>query len=190
MRMSQSVRTPYVACATVVKTQGLNGEVVVVQTGDLPLVSLEGCSVWFLPPMLHDVNEAVVESVEDSQRGALVCFEGVDSIDMAEKLVGRTILALRSEVGAQTRAESLMGRRVRCVEHGDLGTITAVIQTPANDVWQVDGPLGCVLIPVIDQVVLSNPLPQEGPIEVHLLPGLIDSEAEELLPGKGEGDEE
>ena len=48
------------------------------------------------------------------------------------------------------------------------------METPANDVWVVDGgPFGEVLLPVIEQVVRE--VPEEGPIAVRVLPGLIDA---------------
>ena len=47
------------------------------------------------------------------------------------------------------------------------------METPANDVWVVEGPdHGEVLIPVIDDVVST--IPVEGPISVRVMDGLLD----------------
>ncbi len=50
----------------------------------------------------------------------------------------------------------VLGSRVTDERHGDLGEIVEVIETGANDVWVVEGPLGQVLLPVIDDVVLER----------------------------------
>jgi len=50
--------------------------------------------------------------------------------------------------------------------------------TGANDVWVVHGPYGEVLLPVIDDVVVSFDEDAET-VMVTLLPGLLPEEAEE-----------
>ena len=46
------------------------------------------------------------------------------------------------------------------------------METPANDVWVVDGgAFGEVLVPAVEDVVVE--LPECGPISVKLLDGLI-----------------
>ena len=55
---------------------------------------------------------------------------------------------------------------------GSLGRIVEVMETPANDVWVIDGgPYGEVLIPVVPHVVSA--IPQDGPILVQIMDGLI-----------------
>jgi 16S rRNA processing protein RimM len=69
------------------------------------------------------------------------------------------------------------GMTVRDEEHGLLGEVVETIITGANDVWVVEGPLGQVLLPVIDDVVISID-EETGQIVVKALDG--------LLPGEGE----
>ena len=59
-------------------------------------------------------------------------------------------------------------------ERGELGVIDEIIVTGANDVWVVrGGPLGEVLIPVIDDCVLEVDT-ETRTARVRLLPGLIE----------------
>jgi len=176
--MSKRSHTAYVAYATVVKTQGLKGEVIVTRTHDLPLSYLEGHEVRIVPPTLHDPNRATVSSVIEDERGGRLMFEGIDTLDTASTLVGRTLLALRADLPVDARhALELVGREVVCEEEGTIGRIVEELRRPANDVWVVQGRFGEVLIPVIDEVVLDIPEEAAEPISVHLLPGLIDEEA-------------
>jgi 16S rRNA processing protein RimM len=68
-----------------------------------------------------------------------------------------------------------VGLKVVDEARGSLGLIEDVIVTGANDVWVVRGPYGEVLIPVIDDVVISVH-ESEGLVTVRLLPGLIDED--------------
>ncbi|MFR2950573.1 MAG: hypothetical protein ACLTKG_04010 [Collinsella intestinalis] len=54
-----------------------------------------------------------------------------------------------------------------------MGSIVEVMETPANDVWVLDGSShGEVFMPVIDEVIVE--LPEEGAITVHIMDGLLD----------------
>lgn len=182
--MSSREHHAYTAYAVVVKTQGLKGEVVVSSTRGLPLSYMEGCEVRFVPPSLKEVNGASVQSVKEDWRGALVMFEGLDSVDVASGLVGRTVLVRTDDLPQEAvESGSLEGRRVVCVERGDIGVIEEEMVLPANDVWVVEGPYGEVLVPVIDQVVLDIPEDADEPIKVRLLPGLIEESSSRVERG-------
>ena len=58
-------------------------------------------------------------------------------------------------------------------KRGSIGRVTDVIVTGANDVWVVEGPLGEILIPVIDDVIMDID-DDTGTVRVRLLPGLIE----------------
>jgi 16S rRNA processing protein RimM len=68
----------------------------------------------------------------------------------------------------------LVGLRVVSDEGMDIGVLTDVLQTGANDVFVVKTDDGDeVLIPYIEQCV-PQIHPETGRITVHLLPGLLD----------------
>ena len=71
--------------------------------------------------------------------------------------------------------EDLTGYRVVDAGRGDIGVVSDVIVTGANDVWVGSGRLGEVLVPVIDSVVEAVDA-ESREIRVRLLPGLLDDE--------------
>ena len=55
----------------------------------------------------------------------------------------------------------------------ELGIITDVSETGANDVWHIKTPKGEVLIPAIKQVVVSVDV-EEGIVKINPIKGLFD----------------
>jgi 16S rRNA processing protein RimM len=183
-RSKSSARTvadsPYVPVGRVVKTHGLKGEVSVAPTPGLLLTSLVGVDVWISPPPSRS-RFGRIESVRPGPKGPLVKLTGFDDLDASRATCGCELLARRDDLPQGWEeplgADDLVGRSVEDVERGLLGTIVEVIVTGANDVWVVQGPFGEVLIPVIDDVVVSADV-DGGTIAVKLLDG--------LMPGEGE----
>lgn len=143
---------------------------------DLPFRAFEGVPVWLVPP--QDSTDAhVVQGVRETAKGPLVALDGVNDLSAAEPLAGATMLVrvedLPDDWADLEELESLIGLKVVDATHGDIGTIQEIIMTGANDVWVVQGRLGEVLLPVIDDVVRSVDL-DEGVAQVALLPGLLE----------------
>lgn len=165
----------YRSIASIQKTHGRKGEVVVVPTRGLPLLLHAGLEVVLVPPALKGSRRRAVVSCQEGHSGQLVSFSGVTSIDQAAKLVGKTVLARVADLPddfALHDVDALMGREVHDVAWGSLGSICEVMVGPANDVWVVRGPYGEVMVPVVDAVVRS--WNADAPIEVELPPGLVD----------------
>lgn len=167
---------PFVTVARVIKTHGLQGEVAVKPVADLPLGVLEGLTVWFVPPP-SGVRESVVAAVRQGPKGALLSFRDVTDLSSARALCGRSILVRATDVeGSLGEPEpDVIGMSVADVDRGPLGVVDDVIVTGANDVWVVNGPLGQILIPVIDDV-LEEYDDETDTMRVRLLPGLIDED--------------
>lgn len=169
--------------ARVLKPHGSKGEVVVAALRGLPFLLREGLGVCLTPPSLHRDRWVTVEGLRSQGGGAvagtddeaLVRFSGTGTLDDAEELSGCLVLVRREDVDLgplDVPYDALLGREVLDAHRGSLGTIREVMETPANDVWVIDGgPFGEILIPVIDAVV--SEVPDEGPITVALLDGLI-----------------
>jgi len=69
---------------------------------------------------------------------------------------------------------NLIGVRVRTTDGRDLGAITEVLATGANEVFVVQAEDGSeVLIPYISDVIASEHI-ELGEIVVHPVPGLLD----------------
>ncbi len=174
--MVQQCVTPYINVARVARTHGKKGEVVIDAIDGLPFCLYPGMRVCLTPPPLRGERFFTVARVGDQDR-PLVTFEGVDGIGEAEKLVGRLVLASREDVPEACEQQALMdcvGCRVVDVERGYIGTVAEYIELPANDVWRLEGgPFGEVLLPVIDDVVVSLPGEDDPDVTVRVLPGLI-----------------
>lgn len=168
------MRERFRAIARVEKTRGRRGEVVTVAVHGLPSLVHEGLEVFVVPPALRGPRRHVVTSCSEGGRsGCLVALSGVRDLASAEGLVGKTLLAREADLPeglALHDAGRLVGREVVDGATGAAGRIEEVMRGPANDVWVVRGPLGEILLPVIDDVVSS--VPDEGPIEVSIPDGL------------------
>lgn len=170
---------PFVPLGRIVKTHGLAGEVSVVATEGLPLKRLVGVTVWFVPPP-GVIRTAVITAVRPGPKGPLVRFDGVESPEAAATLRGATIVArpqdLPEDVEEPEHEPDPVGLRVIDAVRGEIGEVTYVIVTGANDVWVVTGgSFGEVLIPVVDHVVRE--IDWDACVaRVELLDGLIEGE--------------
>lgn len=165
----------YKNIARVVRPHGKKGELLVQPLRGLPFLLHPGLRVALTPPQLKGDRFRTVKSVNPVGEDALVSFEGIDSIGAAEKMSGCFVLAALDDIDLgplDVAFDDLVGRHVYDERYGDVGYISEILETPANDVWVVEGDYGEVLLPVIDQVVSS--IPHDGPIAVHVLDGLID----------------
>ncbi|MDZ4063841.1 MAG: hypothetical protein U1E22_04150, partial [Coriobacteriia bacterium] len=120
----------------------------------------------------------IVESVRSGPKGPLVKLLGIDSIDDAEMLRGRSVTLLESELPGEWLEVAFdpCGMSIIDDERGHLGAVVETIVTGANDVWVVRNESGReVLLPVIDDVVID--IDEKGDlIRVRLLPGLMPDE--------------
>ena len=169
--------SPYIAVGRIVKTHGVAGELSVAQTTSFALDALLGKEVWVVPPV-RIAKPYRVSEVRPGPKGPLVTLEGVDDIAHGREMVGASICVPSDDVPLEILVENedLVGYRVIDVDRGDLGVIDEIIVTGANDVWVVHGPLGEVLLPVIEEVVLEVD-DDAGTISVRLLPGLLADES-------------
>lgn len=168
------MRERYRSIARVEKTHGRRGEVVTVPVHGLPSLVRTGLEVALVPPDGRSPRWRRVGScASDARSGQLVSFDGVSTLDEAERLVGRTLLAREADLPndlALHDAGRLVGREVRDVCTGRVGTIEEVMSGPANDVWVVRDGAGELLVPVVDEVVSA--VPDEGPVPVRPPAGL------------------
>ncbi len=172
---------PFTAVGRVVKTHGLKGEVSVMSFAETSFDVFIDTEVWFVPPPAR-VRTARVVSVRPGPKGELVTLDGVGDIDTASALNGCEILVRTEDLPPQWEEfedHDALGLMVTDVERGELGEIVEVIETGANDVWVVEGRFGEVLLPVIDDVILSVDYEAQT-VQVRLLDGLMPGEAEEL----------
>jgi 16S rRNA processing protein RimM len=105
----------------------------------------------------------------------VIRLEGVDDRNAAEALRGQTLF-LRTDEQPPLPAgvyflHQIEGLRVVTEEGEELGRVTEIIKTGANDVYVVSGERGEILLPAIPPVIREIRL-EEGKMVVHLLDGL------------------
>ena len=102
---------------------------------------------------------------------------GIETVSAAEELRGVEVFIARAEAPplppGHFFVQDVLGLRVLTTDGRDLGKVTEVLSTGANDVYVARGAAGEVLIPAIRDVVLSID-PAAGEIVIEPLPGLIE----------------
>ncbi|WP_080797599.1 ribosome maturation factor RimM [Arabiibacter massiliensis] len=165
--------------AELAKPKNLTGGLVARSAPGLPFLLHEGLEVAFVPPQIDAPRRARVASVQDAGRGAyLVTFEGVDSIDVAERLAGCRCLVRRADVPEAAlagEAEGLEGFEVHDASAGLVGVVAEVVENPGQTLLSVDRGDGgrMVLVPLVDALVEGI---DEGArrIDMNLPEGLLD----------------
>lgn len=123
-----------------------------------------------------DGREFIISKSRPSKEGRILKLEGVDSPEAVAMLSNHEIYVDPGELqplpeGTYYHYE-LMDMNVLALDGTDLGKVTEIISTNANDVLVVHGPLGEVLLPVIGDVV-KEINKKACRITVELLPGLM-----------------
>lgn len=119
-----------------------------------------------------------IEHVKYFKQFAILKFKGIDNINDIEKYKGAELWVTRENAVPLEENEyyiaDLIGLTVMTDEGKKLGTLKDVLQTGANDCYEVEMENGKeILLPVIDECVLDVDL-EKGEVLVHVMPGLLD----------------
>lgn len=165
----------YLQVGVITSAHGIKGEVKVFPTTDdvnrfkkLKEVILEG---------KRENTVAKVEGVKFFKNMVILKLEGINTMNDAEKMKNVALLVSRENAVKLKPGEhficDLIGLQVRTEDGEELGTLTEVIQTGANDVYVVKmADEKEVLIPNIKDCIISVSL-EENLMIVHLLEGLL-----------------
>ncbi len=141
----------------VVGAFGIEGAVKVRSLTDFPERFAPGAEVY-LAGASHRV-----EWSRQQPTGLVVKLARVDDRTMAQAQRGRFLEvpddALRPLPAGRWYHHDLVGLTVRSESGRDLGTLTDVVERPANDVWVATLDAGELLIPVIPDAVLRVDIP-------------------------------
>ena len=158
----------------ITSTHGLQGEVKVFPTTDDPKRYSRLKKVW-----LDSGKEMIpleVERVKYFKQFVIVKFRGLNHIEDIEKFVKKNLYVTRNQAVKLKKNEyfiaDLIGLQVEDEEENELGTLTDVLATGANDVYVVEQNGKEVLIPAIRQCILDVDLEKKR-MKVHLLEGLL-----------------
>jgi 16S rRNA processing protein RimM len=168
-------RDGYVAVGRVLRPWGLRGDLKVESLTDFPERFAPGAHLWLAG------RERTVEQAR-SQSGAL-CVKLSDVDDAIEAGRYRNLLLEVPESTLPPLEEDtfyhhqLIGLRVRTVDGRELGQVQEVLPTGSNAVLVVQGPLGEVLLPFIDDVVRAVDL-TGGTLTAALIEGTLPERVE------------
>lgn len=166
----------YLRVGVISSTHGLKGEVKVFPTTDdlERFRSLKHCVL----DTGKEYLELEVEGVKFFKKFAILKFQGIDQIEQAEKYKGKDLLVTREHAVELKEGEffiaDLLGFEVAEEDGTLVGKLTNVLQTGANDVFEVTTPEGKeLLLPYIEDCVKKIDEEQKK-ITVYLMPGLVD----------------
>ena len=167
---SRMAQNRLVIIGKVVKPFGIKGEIKINPYTE-SFESFERSAV-----LVVDESPYNVRSFRIHKSVAVVALEGIDTREKANELVGRLVRTDEHNLPPKEEDEyywvELIGLKVRTSDGRYLGKIAQITPTGANDVLHVEGPYGEVLLPMIDDVVMTVDL-QSNEMTVDPLEGLI-----------------
>ena len=160
----------------IANTHGVHGEVKVFPTTD------DMTRFKKLKQVILDTGKEQktleIASVKFFKNLAILKFKGIDNINDIEKYKGKDLLITRDQAVPLKKDEyficDLIGCRVVTEEGTEVGELTEVLQTAANDVFvvQAEGKKE-ILVPYINDCVTDVAI-EEKKVIIRLLPGMAD----------------
>jgi 16S rRNA processing protein RimM len=109
--------------------------------------------------LILDETPYNVVRIRGQKSVVISALEGVDTPEQARELTGCLVKTYEQNLPPKEEDEyywfELIGMKVSTVDGRYLGTISRITATGANDVLHVDGDLGEVLLPMIEDVVID-----------------------------------
>jgi 16S rRNA processing protein RimM len=157
-----------------VRPHGVRGEVVVEVLTDFPERLAQLKRVYLGDE--QNATPATVRSCRGNGDTVLMAFEDFPDRTAVEALRDQLVQVPLAEAAPLPEdtyyPHQLVGLDVVTTSGDDLGRLSDVLFTPANDVYVVTGPRGEVLLPAIRQVIKQIDL-AAGRMVVELIPGLL-----------------
>ena len=162
----------------IVNTHSLKGEVKVISSTDFEEERFKKGSKLLITRGNQLIREVVVQSYRNHKNFLLVKFEGIDSVEEAEKFKNLQIKIDSDEVGELEENEfyfhEIIGCQVFDENDRNLGEIIDILTPGANDVWVIKGENGKeILIPYIEDVVKKIDITSKK-VNIEVMEGLID----------------
>ena len=162
------MKLPYIEAGEIVTTHGVRGEVKVLSWLDSPemLCEFDRCRI--------SGREYVMDSVRVQKTCNLVKLRGVDTMEDAQKLRGKTMELYREDISDELIfAAELVDMEVYA-DGACIGKIKEVLDYPGNIVYVVQGERE-YLIPAVKEFILSTDL-ERNQKQVKLLNGMASDE--------------
>ena len=160
----------------ITSTHGVRGEVKVYPTTDDPR-RFRRLKEVVLDTGREKLN-LEIEGVKFFKQFVILKFKGLDNINDIEKYRQKSLYVTRKNAVRLQKDEyfiaDLIGLKVQDEDGIELGTVKDVIETGANDVYEVEMADGrSLLLPAIKQCILNVDV-ENGMMQVHVLEGLLD----------------
>ncbi len=160
----------------ITSTHGVRGEVKVYPTTDDPR-RFRRLKEVVLDTGREKLN-LEIEGVKFFKQFVILKFKGLDNINDIEKYRQKSLYVTRKNAVRLQRDEyfiaDLIGLKVQDEDGTELGMVKDVIETGANDVYEVEMADGrSLLLPAIKQCILNVDV-ENGMMQVHVLEGLLD----------------
>ena len=158
------MKLQYIEAGEIVTTHGVRGEVKVLCWLDDPemLCEFDRCRI--------DGREYAMEQVRVQKTCNLVKLEGIDTMEDAQAMRGKTLQLYREDIDDEVIfAAELIGMEV--ISEGEsIGKITDVLDYPGNAVYVVKGTYE-YMIPAVKQFILSTDM-ESNEMQVKLIEGM------------------
>ena len=162
------MKLPYIEAGEIVTTHGVRGEVKVLSWLDSPemLCEFDRCRI--------SGREYIMDAVRVQKTCNLVKLRGVDTMEDAQKLRGKTMELYREDISDELIfAAELVDVEVYA-DGACIGKIKEVLDYPGNSVYVVQGERE-YLIPAVKEFILSTDL-EKNKMQVKLLKGMASDE--------------
>ena len=162
------MKLPYIEAGEIVTTHGVRGEVKVLSWLDSPemLCEFDRCRI--------SGREYVMDSVRVQKTCNLVKLRGVDTMEDAQKLRGKTMELYREDISDELIFASELVDVEVYADGACIGKIKEVLYYPGNSVYVVQGERE-YLIPAVKEFILSTDL-ERNQMQVKLLKGMASEE--------------
>ena len=158
------MRLQFVEAGEIVNTHGIKGEIKVLPWVDSPedLVDFDRCRIAR--------KDYEIELCRVQKTCALMKLVGIDTVEEAQKLRGKTVLLYREDIDDEVIfAAELINMDVFC--NGEqIGVITEVLDYPGNSVYVVKGEKS-YMIPAVKECILNTDM-DGNRMDVKLLEGM------------------
>ena len=162
------MRLEFIEAGEIVNVHGLKGEVKVLCWLDDPemLCEFDRCRI--------QGKEYEMEQIRVQKTCNLVKLKGIETVEEAQKLRGKTIELFREDIDEEVIfAGELIGVEV-FADGKNIGKIAEVLSYPGNSVYVVRGQYE-YMIPAVNQFILETNL-EENTMQVKLLEGMRSDE--------------
>lgn len=162
------MKLPYIEAGEIVTTHGVRGEIKLLSWLDSPemLCEFDRCRI--------SGREYVMDAVRVQKTCNLVKLRGVDTMEDAQKLRGKTMELYREDISDELIFASELVDVEVYADGACIGKIKEVLDYPGNSVYVVQGERE-YLIPAVKEFILSTDL-ERNQMQVKLLKGMASDE--------------